>query len=116
MTAPMDPRDPAGSAGLFAILYRPGPSWKAGLPLAAQDLADHAAYIRECAATGAVAVAGPLLDDTGGGLVIVRAEGVAQAKDVADADPAVAKGVFVATIYGWLPLIDPASRFRSSGG
>src|SRR4030095_5051573 len=57
---------------LFALLYRPGPSWILGQPITGQPLGPHRAYIEQLFAAGRVVVAGPFLDGTSGGLAVVR--------------------------------------------
>jgi uncharacterized protein len=97
------------TVSLFAIIYRPGPKWKTGLPMEEQGLRDHFVYMRDLGAREIVAVAGPL--GTDGGLFIVRVPDRQAAVQVMEADPAVISGVFtgevkpfVLTIGGRSPL------------
>jgi uncharacterized protein len=96
-----EPRTAAG--GLYAVIYRPGPNWKVGLPMKDQDLRDHFFYLRDLNEKGVVAVAGPLGDD--GGLVIMRATDGKAAGLLVSADPAVSAGIFVGEPRPFLPRI-----------
>jgi uncharacterized protein len=52
---------------LFAVIYRPGPLWVAGVPLQGQDgIARHIDFLSEQLSKGKLIFAGPFLDDTGG--------------------------------------------------
>ena len=100
----------------FAIIYRPGPNWQAGLPMERQDLGAHLAYYRLGVAQGRV-FAGGALPSVDGGLAILTASSLADAEAFLELDPAVVKGVFVAQLFEWRPgvirtggpaLLDPA--------
>jgi uncharacterized protein YciI len=94
----------AGSTVYFLIVYSAGPAWKAGQPLAAQGLAPHGAYMRKLFSEGVVVAAGPTTDPAGGGLAIVRAKDMAEAKALLAADPAVQAGIMKAELRDWRPL------------
>ena len=86
MTAPGD--------RLFAILWRPGVSWKPGRPVTEQDLGRHRAYFADLSASGIVAAAGPFLDEDGGGLALLKVKDMAEAIQVMQGDPAIEDQVF----------------------
>ncbi len=79
---------------LFAILWRPGPSWKPGQPVTEQDLGRHRAYFADLSASGIVATAGPFLDEDGGGLALLKVKDIVEAIQVMQADPAIEDHVF----------------------
>lgn len=84
----------------WLVVYRPGPSWVAGKPLAEQPLKEHGRYMIELYGKGTLKLAGPFLDDSGGAMVM-EAEGEADAKALVAADPAVKGGVMLADLRPW---------------
>ncbi len=97
---------PAGQ--LFLLLYSPGPAWKAGRPAHEQDLRTHAVYHRDMVRRGRSFAAGGFTG-VDGGMAIVRAVDVDEARAILAADPAVANGVFVGELRQWVP------RYHGSG-
>ena len=106
------------SAPLFVFLYRPGPAWKAGLPMAQQGLGPHGAYISRLADEGCV-LAGGALAESNGGLAIIRAPSLEAARAILAADPALTTGIFEADVQSWrprfgrsepLPIIQPSTH------
>ena len=87
---------------LFAFIYRPGPAWKPGLPMAQQDLRPHGAYIASLAKAGRVLGGGGFVG-VEGGMALVRAADAAEAARLLAADPAIASGVFEADLREWRP-------------
>ena len=87
---------------LFVFIYRQGPAWKPGLPMAKQALGPHATYIAGLLKDGRL-VAGGRLVDVNGGLAIVRAANLDEARAMLAADPAITGGVFEADVFGWTP-------------
>jgi uncharacterized protein YciI len=84
----------------FLVVYRPGPSWVAGKPLAEQPLKEHGRYMIELYGKGVLKMAGPFLDDSGGAMVF-EAASETDAKALVAADPAVAGGIMVADLRPW---------------
>jgi uncharacterized protein YciI len=84
----------------YLVVYRPGPSWLAGKPLAEQPLREHGRYMVELYGKGTLKFAGPFLDDSGGAMVI-EADGEAEAKALVAADPAVKGAIMVADVRPW---------------
>ncbi|MBV5325027.1 MAG: hypothetical protein J0626_07050 [Rhodospirillaceae bacterium] len=78
---------------MFAVIYRPGPAWKTGVPMAEQGV-------------GVIHTAGPLGAD--GGLVLLHIRDLAAAEALAAADPAVRDGLFIGEVRRFVP------RFTSS--
>lgn len=85
----------------YAIVYRAGPNWKAGLPMEKQGLRDHFFYLRGLHDEGRLQLAGPLGAD--GGLALIWARDRAEAEGVIAADPAVRAGIFTATAGSFTP-------------
>ena len=85
----------------FAIIYRAGPNWRAGLPMEKQGLRDHFFYLRELDKEGRLLLAGPVGPD--GGLVLLWARDQAEADKVIAGDPSVISGIFTATASSFIP-------------
>jgi uncharacterized protein YciI len=102
---------------LFLFLYRPGPAWRAGVPMARQDLREHAAYHARLVREGRSAAAGGYAGEDGG-MAIVRAANRAEAEAILAADPAIRNGVFVAELRQWAPRFhnDAPLVERQAGG
>ena len=92
-----DPAQP-----LFAFIYRPGPAWKPGLPMAQQDLRAHGGYIARLAQEGRVVAAGGWAG-ADGGMAVLRAADADEAARLLAADPAVSAGIFQADLRRWSP-------------
>ena len=102
--APPPAAEPATTAPrrLFLFFYRPGPAWRAGRPMREQDLRAHAAYHARLLSEGRAFAGGGYVGEDGG-LAIVRAAGLDEARAILAADPAIQNGVFVAEIRQWAP-------------
>jgi len=92
----------------FLVVYKPGPKWLTGKPLAEQPLGEHGRYILSLFSKGALKIAGPFTDDSGGAAVLNVADEAA-AKRIVMNDPAVLTGVFVYELHPW-GLVDWESR------
>lgn len=99
----------------YLVVYRPGPAWVPDKPLAEQSLKQHRQYILSLYARGALRLAGPFLDNTGGAAAL-EAANEDEARALMAADPAVLSGVFVTELHPWGLLdwkqIDGESRVR----
>lgn len=95
---------------VYMVRYRPGPSYRPGVPLLKQDLRAHGAYIAELVGRGIIIAAGPTMVEAGG-LVLLRARDLEDARAAMEADPAVRSGIFTGELSDWRPLFDPAGRF-----
>ena len=91
---------------LFLFQYAPGPAWRAGAPITEQGLGPHAAYMGELQQRGRL-FAGGGYTNADGGMAIVSASGIEEARALLAADPAIVSGVFTAELRGWAP------RFRT---
>lgn len=106
-------RSSPSSSPVFLILYRPGPQWLTGKPLAEQPLREHGRYLLELFQRGVLREAGGFGDDSGGAAVI-RAAGLTEARSYADADPSVASGIFTYEVCEWR-LVDWAALAKRRG-
>jgi uncharacterized protein YciI len=95
----------APAAGLYVLLYAPGPAWKQGVPIRDQGLGPHLAYMQHLRDDHRLFAAGPLVDSNGG-LVIIRAAGADIARDVMDHDPAIIAHIFTGRIESWRAAVD----------
>lgn len=94
------PTAPAPATTVYVITYKAGPTWKAGVPMSKQAIGSHAAYMRKLYAEGRMYAAGPTLD-IDGGVVLLRAADLAEARALMAADPAVTTGLFVGEVREW---------------
>lgn len=94
---------------VFLIEYKPGPAWQAGAPMSRQALGPHAAYWTRLAREGRAIGAGPYLD-VDGGMAMINAAGMEEARAIVAADPAVTSGVFVGEVHAWSPRIRGAGE------
>jgi uncharacterized protein YciI len=108
--APAQPSPAAKTAGpeLFLFLYRPGPSWRKGAPMKDQGLQPHGAYMKRLLDDGRLYAGGGFVD-VDGGMAIMRAKDMDEARALLAADPAITAGIFQAEIRQWRP------RFRADG-
>lgn len=84
----------------YLLIYRPGPAWLAGKPIADQPLREHGRYMLSLYVKGSMKLAGPLTDDSGGAvLLVVPTE--TEARDVIANDPAVKTGVLIPELHPW---------------
>jgi uncharacterized protein YciI len=93
---------PEAPRQLYLFLYRPGPAWRAGVPMRRQDLRDHAAYHGRLLREGRSFAGGGYVGEDGG-MAIVRAATLEEARAMLAADPAIRNGVFVAELRQWAP-------------
>jgi len=94
----------------YLVVYRPGPAWRSGKPIAEQALKDHGRYILSLYVSGSLKLAGPFSDNAGGAAAFEAADGD-EARAVVAADPAVVSGVFLADLHPW-GLIDWERRLH----
>ena len=88
----------------FVVFHTPGPQWLAGKTLFDQPgVMEHVGHYRKLLEAGKLALGGPHLDATGGGLMI-SAAGATEAEISAFAaeDPAVKSGVLLFEVRPWL--------------
>ncbi|RKZ18783.1 hypothetical protein DRQ50_03460 [bacterium] len=61
----------------------------------------HVSYLKELDLQGTLVLAGPFVDRAGG-MLIIRADSMDEARTIADRDPFVTAGDSVAEVRGWL--------------
>jgi uncharacterized protein len=100
--APAQPEAAAPPRQLFLFLFRPGPAWQAGVPMRQQNLREHGAYHARLVREGRSVAGGGYVGEEGG-MAIVRAADLGEARAMLAADPAIVNGVFVAEMRQWQP-------------
>jgi uncharacterized protein YciI len=92
------------AATLYVLIYRQGPAWQADKPMGRQpSIRAHGAYMKALFDKGISFAAGPTTDAPGG-IVIVRASSLDEAKALTAADPGVSSGMFSAEVHAWTPV------------
>lgn len=76
--------------------------------LNAQHRPAHLEYLARLKREGKVWVSGPFPDQSGG-MVVYRADDLASARALAEADPLVSSGARTLTLYPWQPLAPVAA-------
>lgn len=100
-------RPPATIPTVYVIQYKTGPAWLVGKPLRDQPMGPHGAYMRKLFAEGRLLAAGPTVNTEGeaplvdGGVILLRAASLDEAKAVMSADPAITAGLFVGEVRTW---------------
>lgn len=89
----------------YAFLYTPGPNWLKGKPVTDQPLEEHLAYMKALYAQGVLLIGGPLMDHTGG-LVVINAHNDEEAQRLLNADPAIQSKICLGTAHCWSPLLN----------
>jgi uncharacterized protein YciI len=104
LTGAQTPPEPGAAAPrqLFLFLYRPGPAWRPGVPMPRQDLRAHGVYHARLVREGRGVAGGGYVGEEGG-MAIVRAATLEEARAMLAADPAIQNGVFAAEIRQWQP-------------
>ena len=93
----------------YVVLLKRGPKWVAGKPAAEQALGNHGRYLHAQMTKGALQLAGPFLDDSGG-LILYHARDEAEVRTIAEHDPGVMEGILaVESIRPFLLAFDAAS-------
>lgn len=91
---------------LFLFQYTQGPAWRSGAPMREQGLGPHAAYMQQLQSEGRLFAGGGYASDDGG-MAIIVARDIQEARAILAADPAITSGIFVAELRHW------RVRFRS---
>jgi uncharacterized protein YciI len=89
----------------YLFVYSAGPAWKTGQPMSVQGLGPHGAYMTKLFKEGVVLAGGPTTDPEGGGLALVKARDMAEAKALLAADPAINAGIMTAQVRNWRPVM-----------
>jgi uncharacterized protein YciI len=84
----------------YLIVYSPGPAFLPGKPLSEQPLKEHGRYMMDLHQRGVLRMAGGFGDNSGGA-VFFDAASLDDARQIAEADPAVIAKIFVYKVYDW---------------
>jgi uncharacterized protein YciI len=87
---------------LFLFQYAPGPAWRAGAPMREQGLGPHGAYMQQLLNEGRLFAGGGYVNADGGMAIVIAAD-LEDARAMLAADPAIASGIFVAELRQWRP-------------
>lgn len=85
----------------FLVVYKPGPAWIPGRSVFEQRLEPHGRYVQQHYREGKVRMAGPFTDSRGGASLLEVEGGEAEARAIAENDPAVLAGIFTVEVYPW---------------
>jgi uncharacterized protein YciI len=85
---------------LFLFQYTQGPAWRSGAPMREQGLGPHAAYMQQLQSEGRLFAGGGYASDDGG-MAIIAARDIEEARAILAADPAITSGIFVAELRHW---------------
>ncbi len=88
-------------AKFFVLIYTPGPAWKAGLPMRQQSLGPHLGYMKQLRDTHVLFAAGPLIESNGG-LILLKAASLDDARAIMAHDPAIDAGIFTGQAQSWV--------------
>ena len=97
----------------YLCVYRPGPRWLPGKPLAEQPLREHGRYMLDLYKRGVMRLAGRFADGSGGAMLF-GADDEASAQAIVAADPAVVAETFTSEVRQWA-FVDWASLVKKSG-
>lgn len=105
---------PPAGASLYVLEYTPGSRYTRGKPMEAQGalMQAHMGYIGVKTKAGLVYLGGPVDSAHGHGRYVVWAASKTEAENFVTADPAVAGGLFQASVFSWKPLQRQATRGR----
>jgi len=76
----------------YVVLLKRGPQWAAGKSAGEQALGNHGRYLQDQMTKGALQLAGPFLDDSGG-LILYNVRDEPEARAIAEHDPGVVAGI-----------------------
>src|ERR1700733_13416069 len=83
----------------YVVLVKRGPEGVGGKPAAEQALGNHGRYLQQQMTKGALQLAGPFLDDSGG-LILYNARDEAAGRAIAEHDPGVVDGILAVESIG----------------
>jgi uncharacterized protein YciI len=98
----------------YLCIYRPGPRWLPGKPLAEQPLREHGHYMLDLYQRGVMRMAGRFADGSGGAMLF-GADDDASAQAIVAADPAVVAETFTYELRQWA-FVDWASLAKRAPG
>ena len=98
----------------YLCVYRPGPRWLPGKPLAEQPLREHGRYMLDLYKRGVMRMAGRFADGSGGAMLF-GADDDASEQAIVAADPAVVAETFTYELRQWA-FVDWASLAKRAAG
>ena len=106
----------ATTKATYLVIYRPGPAWLTGKSVMEQPLKEHGKYMLSLYIKGSMRLAGPLIDNAGGA-VLLEVSDEAEAKAIVANDPAVKSGIFVFEMHPWKlqPWDELAKKVKGAG-
>mgnify|MGYP002624080652 CR=1 FL=1 len=84
----------------YAIEYEPGELWTPGKPMYMQPIHDHARYQESLYQRGIMLASGPY-KSRDGGLLVLQAESLEQARQILLEDPAIQKKIMRGSVTEW---------------
>ena len=105
-----DEGDGEGEATWVALLHRAGPAAEPGVSVFAQpQFREHAGFLQRMASQGYLVAAGPLPDEEGAGMTILRLPGAGRLDEATrlatEDDASVASGFFTVTVRPWQVML-----------
>jgi uncharacterized protein YciI len=99
-----------GEATWVALLHKPGPGALPDVSIFAQpQFGEHAGFLQRMASQGYLVAAGPLTDEDGAGMTILRLPGAGRLAEAArlatEDDASVASGFFTVTVRPWQVML-----------
>lgn len=98
----------------YAAFMTQGLNWKPFAEWDPQLARAHLDYMRSLATAGSIVMAGPFLDDSGG-LTILRADSLEDARRIMAAEPCAKAGILQVDVHPWLVAMETPGR-QSKGG
>ena len=93
----------------YLILLKRGPKWIPDKPVTEQPLLKHGRYLNEQMSKGALVMAGPFLDGSGG-LILYRGKDEAEVRAIEERDPGVVDGILaIESIHPFTVAFDAAT-------
>ena len=105
LALPARAEDTANAQSLYVVIYSQGPAWKAGVPMDEQGLKPHYLYWKSLRDAHTLFLGGPF-GDANGGLVVLRAKNMDDARNMMAHDPAVIGKIFIGDVHSWAPGLD----------
>jgi len=95
----------------YVVILKPGPNWIQGKSASEQPLLEHGRYLQGLMNRGSLQLAGPFLDNTSGGMILLNVTDGSEARYIVEHDP----GVLAQTLQ--LEMIRPfQTAFDSTTG
>jgi uncharacterized protein YciI len=97
------PAPAAGDKKRFVVFYSPGPAFDHAKGLVEQPgIRAHGQYLQSLLAQGRLVMAGPFMDNSNGGMSILEAASLDEARALVGDDPTVKAGLLKVEVKPWL--------------